>query len=88
MASRRQIQKIYQPGTLFIMNSNYYPGQSGLCMIIGWSNSYDRNMWSRDPKTKNWQVTYVYPVLGGNAGTHTINWEILEDHTTTIEAYA
>lgn len=87
--NRRETQRTYYPGTLFIPRSTGLPGSFCTCMIIGWSNIFERG---RDKNgkiidVKSWVATYIYP-SSNIARISQMSWKQLTNYCHPVDDFA
>jgi len=88
--NRRETQRTYCPGTLFIPRFTGLPGSFCVCMIIGWSNVYVKT-WVPNERSivnmKNWIATFVYS-SANIANIAQMRWDQLANYCDPIDDFA
>lgn len=88
--NRRETQRTYCPGVLFVPRSTGLPGSFCMCMIIGWSNVFVK---TRDAKSgsvinmKNWIATFVYS-SANIVNIAQMRWDQLANYCNPIDDFA
>lgn len=87
--NRREVQRTYPPGALFIPRSTGLPGQFNVCMIIGWLSTLDKefdNVQVKFVTVKSWSAIVLYSE-NGQATVGKLTWRQIAEYCNLLDDF-